>query len=67
MIHNLLQMPQLEKKLDQELGIGSSVIACRFPFPSWKPDRTIGEGIDAVWIYNVSKEKSNAEQRSDPH
>ena len=50
-------MPQLEKKLDQELHNNSSVVACRFPFPNWIPDRTVGDGIDTVWIYNQRKKK----------
>ena len=44
-------MPDLENKLSKELENGSEVIACRFPFPNWTPDKTIGEGIDSVWLY----------------
>lgn len=44
-------MPQLERKLDQELRANSCVVACRFPFPTWKPLSVIGEGIDTVWLY----------------
>ncbi|KAG0725767.1 Protein N-lysine methyltransferase FAM173B [Chionoecetes opilio] len=45
-------MPDLESKLSQELTPDGLVIACRFPLPSWKPVATIGQGIDAVWVYH---------------
>ncbi|XP_052598970.1 ATP synthase subunit C lysine N-methyltransferase isoform X1 [Peromyscus californicus insignis] len=47
-------MPQLEKKLELELEDDARVIACRFPFPHWTPDHTTGEGIDTVWVYDMS-------------
>ncbi|XP_071467994.1 ATP synthase subunit C lysine N-methyltransferase isoform X1 [Marmota flaviventris] len=47
-------MPQLEKKLELELEDDARVIACRFPFPHWIPDHVTGEGIDTVWVYDVS-------------
>ncbi|NXA52074.1 F173B methyltransferase, partial [Nothocercus julius] len=46
-------MPQLEKKLEEELQHNARVIACRFPFPCWIPDRIAGEGIDTVWAYDL--------------
>ncbi|XP_049679903.1 ATP synthase subunit C lysine N-methyltransferase isoform X1 [Accipiter gentilis] len=46
-------MPQLEKKLEEELQCNARIIACRFPFPSWIPDHTTGEGIDTVWAYDL--------------
>ena len=48
---DVFQMPQLETKLSNELQTGSAVVACRFPFPTWIPDETVGEGIDTVWLY----------------
>ncbi|XP_048371545.1 ATP synthase subunit C lysine N-methyltransferase [Sphaerodactylus townsendi] len=45
-------MLQLEEKLGEELQLEAKVIACRFPFPCWKPSHTVGEGIDTVWGYN---------------
>jgi hypothetical protein len=54
----LLQMPQLEKKLETELKSDSKVFACRFPFPTWKADDVIGEGIDSVWVYRPVKSAS---------
>ncbi|KAM3929814.1 ATP synthase subunit C lysine N-methyltransferase [Leptodactylus fuscus] len=47
-------MPQLEKKLQTELSLTARVIACRFPFPHWSPDHISGEGIDTVWVYDMS-------------
>ncbi|KFP99122.1 Protein FAM173B, partial [Haliaeetus albicilla] len=46
-------MPQLEKKLEEELQCNARIIACRFPFPCWIPDHTAGEGIDTVWAYDL--------------
>ncbi|KFQ38002.1 Protein FAM173B, partial [Mesitornis unicolor] len=46
-------MPQLEKKLKEELECNARIIACRFPFPYWIPDHTTGEGIDTVWAYDL--------------
>ncbi|XP_043920842.1 ATP synthase subunit C lysine N-methyltransferase [Protopterus annectens] len=51
-------MPELEKKLQKELADGSQVIACRFPFPHWIPDHTVGEGIDTVWAYTTISEQN---------
>ena len=45
------QMPSLEQKMDKDLHIGAHVLACRFPLPNWIPEKTCGEGIDAVWMY----------------
>lgn len=47
------QMEQLEQKLASELPSTAMVVACRFPFPSWVPERTVGEGIDTVWLYHA--------------
>ncbi|XP_049624981.1 ATP synthase subunit C lysine N-methyltransferase [Suncus etruscus] len=46
-------MPLLAEKLEQELAEDARVVACRFPFPSWKPDQVAGEGIDTVWAYDA--------------
>ena len=45
------QMTDLETKLSKELPPEATVIACRFPFPQWKEITTIGDGVDAVWVY----------------
>ncbi|XP_070775512.1 ATP synthase subunit C lysine N-methyltransferase isoform X1 [Enoplosus armatus] len=46
-------MDQLELKLASELPSTAKVVACRFPFPTWVPEHTAGEGIDTVWVYNA--------------
>ncbi|XP_024862684.1 ATP synthase subunit C lysine N-methyltransferase [Kryptolebias marmoratus] len=52
-------MDQLELKLSSELPITAKVVACRFPFPTWIPECTEGEGIDTVWVYDAKTFKSN--------
>ena len=47
----VLQMEPLLKKLSQEITAGTLVVTCRYQFPV-KHDRALGEGIDAVWLYN---------------
>jgi hypothetical protein len=46
-------MPELEVKLRKELHNGAHVVACRFPFPTWTPDATLGTGLDTVWLYKT--------------
>lgn len=43
-------MEPLLQKLSREITDETLVITCRYQFPI-KYDRTIGEGIDAVWLY----------------
>ncbi|KAL0966109.1 hypothetical protein UPYG_G00291040 [Umbra pygmaea] len=50
-------MDQLEEKLQTELQSTAKVVACRFPFPTWSPDGTTGEGIDTVWVYDAKSFK----------
>lgn len=52
-------MEQLELKLASELPSTAKVVACRFPFPSWVPEHTDGEGIDTVWVYDANTFKSH--------
>lgn len=53
------QMEQLELKLASELPSTAKVVACRFPFPTWVPEHTAGEGIDTVWVYDAKTFKSH--------
>ncbi|XP_034469427.1 ATP synthase subunit C lysine N-methyltransferase [Hippoglossus hippoglossus] len=55
-------MDQLELKLARELPSSARVVACRFPFPTWVPEHTAGEGIDTVWVYNAKTFKSQLQQ-----
>ncbi|KAF1383322.1 hypothetical protein PFLUV_G00130730 [Perca fluviatilis] len=52
-------MDQLELKLASELPSTAKVVACRFPFPTWVPENTAGEGIDTVWVYDAKAFKSH--------
>ncbi|XP_061587242.1 ATP synthase subunit C lysine N-methyltransferase [Cololabis saira] len=52
-------MEQLELKLASELQSTAKVVACRFPFPTWVPEHTAGEGIDTVWVYDAKTFKSS--------
>ncbi|XP_068765171.1 adenine nucleotide translocase lysine N-methyltransferase isoform X2 [Struthio camelus] len=55
--------PPLAAKLLAELPDEARVVAGRFPFPSWTPASTIGEGLDQVWAYDM-KEVRQAAQTS---
>jgi len=52
-------MPELEEKLQSEVTDESVVVACRFPFPKWKPTGEIGGGVDTVWRYDRSARKKS--------
>ncbi|KAG7524098.1 hypothetical protein JOB18_007076 [Solea senegalensis] len=56
-------MEQLELKLTRELPYSAKVVACRFPFPTWVPERIVGEGIDTVWLYDAKTFKSQQQQQ----
>ncbi|KAK5613536.1 hypothetical protein CRENBAI_020242 [Crenichthys baileyi] len=70
-------MDQLELKLASELPSSAKVVACRFPFPTWVPESTEGEGIDTVWVYDAKTFQSDLhsgktrnmslEDKPDPH
>lgn len=45
-------MLELEQKLQKEVPSQGVVVACRFPFPNWKPSQEIGIGVDTVWKYD---------------
>uniref|UniRef100_A0A8C8G3S5 Uncharacterized protein n=1 Tax=Oncorhynchus tshawytscha TaxID=74940 RepID=A0A8C8G3S5_ONCTS len=57
-ISDLWKMDKLEGKLQTELQSTAKVVACRFPFPTWAPDGTAGEGIDTVWVYHAESFKT---------
>uniref|UniRef100_A0A3B4GUX1 ATP synthase subunit C lysine N-methyltransferase n=1 Tax=Pundamilia nyererei TaxID=303518 RepID=A0A3B4GUX1_9CICH len=50
---------KLELKLASELPSTAKVVTCRFPFPTWIPESTAGEGIDTVWVYDAKTFKSH--------
>ncbi|XP_051877096.1 adenine nucleotide translocase lysine N-methyltransferase [Pristis pectinata] len=45
----------LEAKLLSELPEDAWIVAGRFPFPSWKPCCTVGEGVDRAWLYSAKR------------
>ncbi|OXA44060.1 ATP synthase subunit C lysine N-methyltransferase isoform X2 [Folsomia candida] len=47
-------MKDLEVKCSQEMHDKSVIAACRFSFPNRIPHSQVGEGIDAVWLYDNS-------------
>ncbi|XP_075292875.1 adenine nucleotide translocase lysine N-methyltransferase [Opisthocomus hoazin] len=54
--------PPLAAKLLAELPDEARVVAGRFPFPSWTPTSTLGQGLEKVWAYDM-KEVRRAAQR----
>lgn len=59
-------MDKLELKLANELPSTAKVVACRFPFPTWIPEHTAGEGIDTVWVYNAGTFTKTPQQHGTP-
>lgn len=57
------QKPPLAAKLLAELPDEARVVAGRFPFPSWTPTSTLGQGLEQVWAYDM-KEVRRAAQSS---
>ncbi|XP_014811148.1 PREDICTED: protein FAM173A-like [Calidris pugnax] len=57
--------PPLAAKLLAELPDEARVVAGRFPFPSWPPSSTLGQGLEQVWAYDM-KEVRRAAQREAP-
>ncbi|NXN17230.1 F173A methyltransferase, partial [Indicator maculatus] len=55
--------PPLASKLLAELPDEARVVAGRFPFPSWSPSSSLGQGLEQVWAYDM-KEVRRAARRS---
>uniref|UniRef100_A0A8C0FKA8 Adenine nucleotide translocase lysine methyltransferase n=1 Tax=Bubo bubo TaxID=30461 RepID=A0A8C0FKA8_BUBBB len=47
--------PPLATKLLAELPDEARVVAGRFPFPSWTPTSTLGQGLEQVWAYDMKE------------
>lgn len=47
-------MEVLGHKLLRELPDDAFVVACRFPFPEWPPQSSLGSGLDQTWAYHMS-------------
>ncbi|XP_040430436.1 adenine nucleotide translocase lysine N-methyltransferase isoform X2 [Cygnus olor] len=54
--------PPLAAKLLAELPDEARVVAGRFPFPSWTPSSTLGQGLEQAWAYDM-KEVRRAARR----
>ncbi|XP_015433147.1 PREDICTED: protein FAM173B [Dufourea novaeangliae] len=48
-------MQEIENKFMAELQEDCVIVACRFPLPNMNAIKIIGEGVDTVWVYKVSK------------
>ncbi|XP_076758640.1 ATP synthase subunit C lysine N-methyltransferase isoform X2 [Xylocopa sonorina] len=49
-------MKDVETKFMKELHKDCVIIACRFPLPTMNAIKTIGEGVDTVWVYKITKD-----------
>ncbi|NWU73115.1 F173A methyltransferase, partial [Pterocles burchelli] len=53
--------PPLAAKLLAELPDEARVVAGRFPFPSWTPTCTLGQGLEQVWAYDMKEVRRAAQ------
>uniref|UniRef100_A0A8C6UTA1 Uncharacterized protein n=1 Tax=Neogobius melanostomus TaxID=47308 RepID=A0A8C6UTA1_9GOBI len=54
-------MEVLGDKLLKELPDDAFVVACRFPFPRWPPQSSLGSGLDQTWAYDISAVRAMTE------
>lgn len=62
MIHPILvglQMGVLGEKLLKELSDDARVISCRFPFPDWPHQSSVGCGLEQTFAYDISTVRSH--------
>ncbi|XP_044052247.1 adenine nucleotide translocase lysine N-methyltransferase [Siniperca chuatsi] len=52
-------MELLGEKLLKELPDDARVIACRFPFPNWPQQSSVGSGLDQTFAYDISSVRSH--------
>lgn len=52
-------MAVLGEKLLKELPDDARVIACRFPFPTWPQQSSVGSGLDKTFAYDISSVRSH--------
>ncbi|XP_075623758.1 adenine nucleotide translocase lysine N-methyltransferase isoform X1 [Balearica regulorum gibbericeps] len=57
--------PPLATKLLAELPDEARVVAGRFPFPSWTPTSTLGQGLDQVWAYDMKEVRRVAQSSAE--
>ncbi|NXI75005.1 F173A methyltransferase, partial [Anseranas semipalmata] len=53
--------PPLAAKLLAELPDEARVVAGRFPFPSWTPSSTMGQGLEQAWAYDMKEVRRAAQ------
>ncbi|XP_058705668.1 adenine nucleotide translocase lysine N-methyltransferase isoform X2 [Poecile atricapillus] len=53
--------PPLATKLLAELPDDARVVAGCFPFPSWSPSCTLGQGLEQVWAYDMKEVRREAQ------
>ncbi|XP_069034174.1 ATP synthase subunit C lysine N-methyltransferase isoform X2 [Embiotoca jacksoni] len=51
-------MEVLGEKLLKELSNDARVIACRFPYPNWPQQSSVGSGLDKTFAYDISTVRS---------
>nr|XP_054499842.1 adenine nucleotide translocase lysine N-methyltransferase [Agelaius phoeniceus] len=56
--------PPLATKLLAELPDDARVVAGRYPFPSWSPSSTLGQGLDQVWAYDIKEVRRQEQGRA---
>ncbi|NXE70363.1 F173A methyltransferase, partial [Calcarius ornatus] len=56
--------PPLATKLLAELPDDARVVAGRYPFPSWSPSSTLGQGLDQVWAYDIKEVRREVQGRA---
>ncbi|XP_019733570.1 protein FAM173A [Hippocampus comes] len=52
-------MEVLGEKLLKELPDDARVIACRYPFPGWPHQSTLGSGLNQTWAYDIGVVRSS--------
>lgn len=55
-------MALLGEKLLKELPDDARVIACRFPFPNWPQQSSVGSGLDKTFAYDMGSVRSHLEK-----
>lgn len=58
-------MEVLGEKLLKELPDGARVIACRFPFPDWPQQLSVGSSLDQTFAYDISSVRSHLRKGPD--
>nr|XP_046243624.1 adenine nucleotide translocase lysine N-methyltransferase [Scatophagus argus]XP_046243625.1 adenine nucleotide translocase lysine N-methyltransferase [Scatophagus argus]XP_046243626.1 adenine nucleotide translocase lysine N-methyltransferase [Scatophagus argus]XP_046243627.1 adenine nucleotide translocase lysine N-methyltransferase [Scatophagus argus] len=58
-------MPVLGEKLLKELPDDARVITCRFPFPNWPQQSSVGSGLDQAFAYDIRSVRSHLRKVTD--